>query len=93
MRVWRSGGLTKDSIYLRGLHDLVEYLSAGNELDSLWQGKMSLVDLPVAKELTEQGVLQPPALLPHFLTDAAARKRLERVATDTGLHHLIGAEA
>jgi uncharacterized protein (TIGR02421 family) len=93
MRVWRSGGLTKDSIYLRGLHDLVEYLSAGNELDSLWQGKMSLVDLPVAKELTEQGVLQPPALLPSFLTDATARKRLERVATDTGLHHLIGAKA
>lgn len=93
MRVWRSGGLTKDSIYLRGLHDLVEYLSAGNELDCLWQGKMSLVDLPVAKKLTEQGVLKPPVLLPNFLTDAAARTRLERVATDTGLHHLIGAEA
>lgn len=92
MRVWRSGGLTKDSIYLRGLHDLVEYLSAGNELDSLWQGKISLVDLPTAKELTKRGVLEPPALLPKFLTDAAARKRLERVATDTGLHHLIGAE-
>jgi uncharacterized protein (TIGR02421 family) len=92
MRVWRSGGLTKDSIYLRGLHDLVEYLSAGNELDCLWQGKMSLGDLPVARELTDKGVLIPPALLPNFLTDSTARKRLERIATDTGLHHLIGAD-
>jgi len=92
MRVWRSGGLTKDSIYLRGLHDLVEYLAAGNELDCLWQGKMSLVDLPLTKLLTEQGVLEHPALIPTFLTDANARTRLDRVASDTGLHHLIGAE-
>lgn len=92
MRVWRSGGLTKDAIYLRGLHDLVEYLSAGYELDCLWQGKMSLVDLPLTKQLTERGVLEPPALLPKFLTDATGRKRLEKVARDIGLHHLIGAE-
>jgi uncharacterized protein (TIGR02421 family) len=92
MRVWRSGGLTKDAIYLRGLHDLVEYLTAGNELDCLWQGKMSLIDLPLTKELTDKGILIPPVIPPSFLTDAAARKRLERVATDTGLHHLIGAE-
>jgi uncharacterized protein (TIGR02421 family) len=92
MRVWRSGGLTKDSIYLRGLQNLVDYLSAGNELNSLWQGKMSLADLPFAKELTEQGVLAPPTLLPYFLTDDTARVRIRRVVGDAGLQHLIGAD-
>jgi uncharacterized protein (TIGR02421 family) len=92
MRVWRSGGLTKDSIYLRGLQDLVDYLSAGNELDSLWQGKLSLADLPLAKKLTEQGVLAPPTLLPYFLADEKARGRIRRVVGDAGLHHLIGAD-
>ena len=92
MRVWRSGGLTKDSIYLRGLQDLVDYLSAGNELESLWQGKLSLADLPLAKELTAQGVLAPPTLLPYFLADDKARGRIRRVVGDAGLHNLIGAD-
>ena len=92
MRVWRSGGFTKDSIYLRGLQDLVEYLSAGNELDCLWQGKMALSDLPLIRALTDRGVLAPPALLPNFLTDVTGRKRVERFASDAGLHVLIGAD-
>lgn len=92
MRVWRSGGLTKDAIYLRGLQDVVDYLSAGNELDSLWQGKLSLADLPLARQLTEEGVLAPPTLLPYFLADEKARERIRRVVGDAGLHHLIGAD-
>jgi uncharacterized protein (TIGR02421 family) len=93
MRVWRSGGLTKDAIYLRGLQDLVDYLSAGNELDTLWQGKLSLADLPLARELTEHGVLAPPTLLPYFLADEKARERIRRVVGDAGLHQLIGVDA
>jgi uncharacterized protein (TIGR02421 family) len=92
MRVWRSGGLTKDAIYLRGLQDLVEHLAAGNEIDNLWQGKMSLVDLPLASMLTDQGILRPPVILPSFLSDRKARERLKKVASNAGLHHLIGAD-
>jgi uncharacterized protein (TIGR02421 family) len=92
MRVWRSGGLTKDAIYLRGLQDLVEHLAAGNDLEGLWQGKMSLVDLPLMSTLTDQGILKPPVILPSFLSDTTARKRLEKVASNAGLHHLIGAD-
>jgi len=92
MRVWRSGGLTKDAIYLRGLQDLVEHLAAGNDLEDLWQGKMSLVDLPLMSTLTDQGILKPPVILPNFLSDTTARKRLGRVASNAGLHHLIGAD-
>jgi hypothetical protein len=79
-------------MYLRGLQSLVEHLAAGNGLDSLWQGKLSLVDLPVASMLTQQGVLAPPVILPSFLSDAAAAKRLKKVANNAGLHHLIGAD-
>ncbi|HUP14710.1 MAG TPA: tyrosine/phenylalanine carboxypeptidase domain-containing protein [Acidimicrobiia bacterium] len=92
MRVWRSGGLTKDAIYLRGLQDIVEHIAADNALEDLWQGKMSLVDLPLMSTLTGQGVLKPPVILPNFLSEATARKRLKRVASNTGLHHLIGAD-
>jgi uncharacterized protein (TIGR02421 family) len=92
MRVWRSGGLTKDAIYLRGLQDLVEHLAGGHDLENLWQGKMSLVDLPLASMLTDQGILRPPVILPNFLGDSTARKRLKKVASNAGLHHLIGAD-
>jgi uncharacterized protein (TIGR02421 family) len=92
MRVWRSGGLTKDAIYLRGLQDLVEHLAAGNRLEGLWQGKMSLIDLPLMSTLTDQGILKPPVILPNFFSDTTARKRLQKVASNPGLHHLIGAD-
>jgi hypothetical protein len=92
MRVWRSGGLTKDAIYLRGLQDLVEHLAGGHDLENLWQGKMSLVDLPLASMLTDQGILRPPVILPNFLDDSTARKRLKKVASNAGLHHLFGAD-
>jgi uncharacterized protein (TIGR02421 family) len=91
MRVWRAGGLTKDAIYLRGLQDLVEHLAAGHDIENLWQGKMSLADLPLASMLTDQGILKPPVILPDFLSDSTARKRLKKVASNAGLHHLIGA--
>ena len=46
MRVFRSGGLTKDAVYLRGLRDVVAYVGAGGDLDVLWLGKMALSDVP-----------------------------------------------
>ena len=33
VRVFRSGGLTKDAVYLRGLVELVDHLAAGGDLD------------------------------------------------------------
>ncbi len=92
MRVWRSGGLTKDAIYLRGLQALVEHLAAGKPLESLWQGKLALADLPTTATLIERGILQAPAILPNFLSDIAALKRIEKMATNAGLHNLIGAD-
>ena len=67
MRVFRSGGLTKDAVYLRGLHELVGYLGAGQPLDTLWLGKMSLSAVPLVDELHRRGVLTDPLLIPRYL--------------------------
>ncbi len=76
MRVFRSGGLTKDAIYLRGLLDLLAHLRRGGSLDALFLGKFSLVDLPLVDELAARGVLHPPVLLPRWFDDPAGRDRL-----------------
>jgi uncharacterized protein (TIGR02421 family) len=90
MRAFRSGGLTKDAIYLRGLLDLLGHLADGGTLDLFWLGKLSLRDLPLVSELADRGVLAPPKLLPRYLADPAATARLERAARATEPTDLIG---
>ena len=92
MRVFRSGGLTKDAGYLRGLRAMVEYSAAGAAIDDLWMGKLDLADLPLVAQLKDQGVLAPPVLLPPFLADGDAHERMVDFAASVGMHELIGAE-
>ena len=91
MRVWRSGGLTKDAVYLRGLQELVEYLARGYDLEFLWMGKLPLADFTLAESLSKDGRLGPAAILPSFLQSEDAKQRLKTVAANKGLHQLIGA--
>src|SRR5690606_31956556 len=67
MRIYRSGGFTKDAIYLRGLKDFLAYMAQGGALEPLLVGKTSLADVPVIEELRWRGYLQPPRLTPRFL--------------------------
>ncbi len=87
-RVFRAGGLTKDALYLRGLVDLLGHLAAGGDLDLLWLGKLSLVDLPLVGDLAERGLLHPPRLLPRYLDAPATAGRLERARRTTDLTDL-----
>ncbi|MEO7270211.1 MAG: tyrosine/phenylalanine carboxypeptidase domain-containing protein [Knoellia sp.] len=80
MRAYRSGGLSKDAIYLRGLVELLRHLRHGGGLDLLWLGKFSLEDLPLIRELDRRGVLHPPRLVPRYLKDARATERLDAAA-------------
>lgn len=89
MRVFRSGGLTKDAIYLRGLFGLLRHLAGGGSLDLLWLGKVSLGDLPVVDELVQSGGLERPKLLPRHLGLPATAQRLELAAQLTDLAQLI----
>lgn len=85
MRIYRSGGMTKDAIYLRGLVELLGHLGDGGVLDLLWLGKFSLRDLPLIGDLQDRGVLTPPRVLPRYLNDPAAAANLEKAA---GIHDL-----
>ena len=93
MRVFRSGGLTKDAVYLRGLRDVVGYVGAGGDLGVLWLGKMALTDVPHIVALRERGVLVDPVLLPRYLVDPVAQQRLARITPRTVPVDLIGAAA
>lgn len=89
MRVYRSGGMTKDVIYLRGLVDLLGHLRAGGDLDPLWLGKFSLDDLPLIEDLQQRGVLRPARLLPRYLDDTRTAANLQRAAGIDKLSELL----
>jgi hypothetical protein len=89
-RVFRSGGLTKDAIYLRGLIDLMAHLTAGGNLEVLWLGKMALADAPLVEQLMTRGLLHEPVLRPRYLDDPAAQARLRQAGAVASLIDLIG---
>lgn len=79
LRTFRGGGLIKDVVYLRGLHELLHYLQGGGDFDALLSGKIALHHLPVLEELRAREVLRPSPLRPRYLLDEDALERLERV--------------
>ncbi len=93
MRVYRSGGMTKDAIYLRGLVELLEHLGADGSLDQLWLGKFSLRDLPLIGDLEDRGLLRPPRVLPRYLHDPATHANLARAAGTEDLGTLLEGHA
>jgi uncharacterized protein (TIGR02421 family) len=83
-RVFRSGGLTKDAVYLRGLADLLGFLAAGGDISALVLGKMQLDQIPLVEELRWREVLRAAPLQPAWLErpDALARLDLAREGLD-----------
>lgn len=79
MRVYRSGGFTKDAIYLLGLKNVFDYVNFGGNIDELYIGKIAMSHLPLVNELRYRGVLIPPPLLPLFLQDDTVRNRINAV--------------
>lgn len=84
-RVFRSGGLTKDAIYLRGLQLLLQYLQQGEPLETLYLGKISIEHVPIIEELQWRKILCEMPLRPRFLDDPQCRKRLERLRKPVSL--------
>ena len=77
MRAFRSGGMTKDAVYLRGLLDLVDHVQGGRGLDLLLRGKFALADLPLMEDLQRRGILRPARIRPRWLTEEAWLSRLD----------------
>jgi uncharacterized protein (TIGR02421 family) len=92
MRVYRSGGLTKDAIYLRGLDRVLRHLADGHPVDPLLVGKVPLEFVPVIQELQWRGVLRPPRLQPRWLTAPGSQARLAAVRAGLGILDLIPEE-
>jgi uncharacterized protein (TIGR02421 family) len=91
VRAFRSGGLTKDAVYLRGLRELLDHLGNGGDLDVLWLGKMPLTAVPLVSQLRDAGVLAEPVVRPRFLDDPAAQERLAALGRTRPLTALMGA--
>ena len=78
-RIFRSGGLTKDAIYLRGFGQVLRRVADGLSLDPLWYGKIAEHHVPVVEELEARGMLRPPVATPEFLDRPDAQARLSRL--------------
>ena len=89
MRVHRSGGLTKDAIYLRGLDRMLRHLADGHSLDPLLVGKVPLEYVPMVQELRWRGVLRPPRLQPRWLTAPGSQERLAAIRGGLGVGDLV----
>jgi uncharacterized protein (TIGR02421 family) len=76
LRVYRSGGLTKDAVYLRGMVEILDYVGRGGELDPLFTGKLAADHIPVVRELLLRGVLRQPLLRPRYLDDSRSAERI-----------------
>jgi uncharacterized protein (TIGR02421 family) len=89
MRVYRSGGLTKDAVYLRGLVGLLKYLRDGGDFDILFTGKVAFSQLPAVRELLWREYLKPPAITPAYLASPGVRGRLGEIRNGRTILDLI----
>ena len=78
-RVARSGGFTKDAIYLRGLLGVVRYLREEGTMEPLLVGKISLDHVPAIQELLDRGVLVPPQITPRWLERDDIHSRFDHI--------------
>ena len=75
-RVFRSGGLAKDAIYLRGFHAVMELVRAGASLEPFWLGKIAARSAPAIEELLQRHLVKAPRFTPLFLSDKGAIERI-----------------
>jgi uncharacterized protein (TIGR02421 family) len=88
-RIYRSGGLTKDAVYLRGLVRVLKYFGDGGELEPLLVGKIAANHIPVIRELQSRQVLKPIPLRPRYLDNPQARERLKALEKGVSVLDLI----
>jgi len=88
-RVYRSGGLTKDAVYLRGLVRLLKYLECGGEIAPLLVGKIAADHVPVIRELQWRKVLQSVPLRPRYLDFPETAEKLRKLRNGYSVLNLI----
>ncbi len=89
IRIYRGGGFVKDSIYLRGLLTVLEYLRNGGEFEPLFVGKIAAKHIPIVRELQSRKVLEAPKFLPRFVGREACQERLQLVRGGLNVYELL----
>ena len=89
MRTFRSGGLTKDAVYLKGFLNLIQNIKKGEELDPLFVGKIGAAHIPIVKELQWRKVLHPAPLRPRYMLDPKFPERLAKLKSLNIMNVLI----
>ena len=91
-RVFRSGGLAKDAIYLKGFLDVLGRAATGASLDAFWLGKIAPEHVDVVEELLLRGLLHPPLFVPEFLGREDAQRRIAGLRDGVPFDRLIDLE-
>ena len=91
-RVFRSGGLAKDAIYLQGFRAVIEMVARGASLQPFWLGKIAIAHVPAIEELLQRGLVQAPRFIPLFLTDDGAQERVAAVRGTKGLSAIVAGD-
>ena len=60
----RKGAFTKDLVYYRGYHQILEFIATGGQLRDLYLGKINHRDLETLKKIPE---IKKPEILPKWL--------------------------
>jgi uncharacterized protein (TIGR02421 family) len=89
LRTYRSGGLTKDAVYLRGLRQILDYLAEGGDLEPLFTGKIAIQHISIVNELQWRGVLVSPPLVPRYMHQPESLLRLERLRQGASVVDLV----
>jgi hypothetical protein len=90
-RVFRSGGLAKDAIYLRGFRAVIDLVAAGTSLEPFWLGKIDTGHAPAIQELLQRGLVHAPRFTPLFLDDPSTCDRIAQLR-NKGLSAIITGE-
>jgi uncharacterized protein (TIGR02421 family) len=78
-RVFRSGGLAKDAIYLKGFLEVLGRVASGASMDAFWLGKIAPEHVDAVEELLLRGLLHAPVFEPEFLSREDAHRRIGRL--------------
>jgi len=88
-RVYRSGGLAKDAIYLKGFSAVVDLVRDGRSLTPFWLGKIAPRHVPAIEELLQRGLVHAPIFTPSFLGEDGAKSRVEQLRSRKSLSDLL----
>ena len=88
-RVYRGGGFTKDSVYLRGLVETLRLIPLQEDFDGVFAGKIGFHHIPLIRELQSRSVLLPAPFRPRFLVLKSARKRIARLRSGAEVTDLV----